>query len=94
MSKNGALDRYEVFIYNEGCAPEYLGPADTLKFARQMCHQHARGERPATPKHLWETARASGNPVEGCDYPVGHADPIEWVTSRFAKHNSYAICRQ
>ena len=85
---------YVVMICNEGNDQEYVGEAATLKEARSMCHQHARGERTATSRSLWDTARASGNPVEGCDYPDAHEDePVEWVQSRFAPNNAYAICR-
>lgn len=78
---------YAVMLCEEGCAQIYIGSADSLDEARDLAERAERGEVGGTPESLWETARASRNPVPGCDYPEPHEDdPEEWV-------GDYAICR-
>lgn len=79
---------YVVLHCPDGGADEYVGLADTLDAARELASAHERGRARGTPEHLYGTARASGNPVPGCSYPVDHDAPVEWV----GEDGYYAIC--
>lgn len=82
---------YVVLLCQEGSAEEYVGSAPTLKAARKLVAAHGRGDVSGTPKSWWQTARASGNRVDGCDYPESHEDePVEWAGN---ERYPYAICR-
>lgn len=78
---------YVVMEYPEGSAASYVGTYYTLADARAALNSEAE----ATPEHLWETARASRNPVPGCDYPpeTEEGEPIEWG----GESGSRCICR-
>lgn len=81
---------YVVMHCPEGSAQTYIGSADAMDEALELVARHERGEVADTPKSLWETARASGNRVPGCDYPEPHEDePEEWAGA----DDCYAICR-
>ena len=81
---------YEVFEARDGSTEIYIGHARTLRGAHKLAAQHARGEISGTPANLYETARASGSRVEGCDHPDGHAaEPVAW----FGRDGWYCACR-
>lgn len=80
---------YVVLYCPDGGSSDYIGEAETIDAAHDLIARHELGQVLETPEYLWETARASGNPVPGCDYPVEHDDePVEWG----GEDGCYAIC--
>ena len=80
------MKTYHVFRSAEG-DNVYLGATRTLRGARRMAAQHARGDIGGEPEWMWETNRAAGG---SCLAPprCGTGDPVEW----FGRGGVYCAC--
>lgn len=81
---------YLVFLASDGCDEEYLGEVGSIRAAKQMAAQHARGERYALAKSLYDTARAAGHCL-GTSAPPARdevGEPVEW----FGRGGWYCAC--
>ncbi len=78
---------YHVFRAADGCGEQYLGSTTSIREAKRMAAQHARGARGDLPESLYGTARAAGH-CAGISAPPKVGEAVEW----FGKGGWYCAC--
>lgn len=81
------MKTYHIFRAPDGCGNNYLGSSRTLRGARRMAAQHARGEIGELAEWLWETARKAGQ-CDGICAPPPVGEPVAW----FGRGGWYCAC--